>query len=48
MALRLRELGHANAFALTGGFGAWQEAGYPLEPLVRGDPHRNAELHQPM
>ena len=48
MALRLRQLGLLNAFALTGGFGAWEEARYPVEPLIRGDPRRNAELHQPM
>jgi rhodanese-related sulfurtransferase len=48
VALRLRELGFRSAFALAGGFAAWQEAGLPLEALVRGDPHRNAELHQPM
>ncbi len=48
MALRLRELGYPRAFALTGGFGAWEEAGLPVEPLRRGDPAQNAELHQPM
>ena len=48
MALRLRELGFRNAFALRGGFDAWQEAGFPLEAVRRGDPGQNAVLHQPM
>ncbi len=48
MALRLRELGFEAAFALKGGLAAWQGAGLPVEPLVRGDPHTNAVLHQPM
>ncbi len=48
MALRLRELGFGNAFALTGGFEAWEEAGLPVEALRRGDPAENAVLHQPM
>ena len=48
MALRLRELGFRSAFALTGGFDAWQEAGLPLEAVRRGDPGQNAVLHQPM
>jgi rhodanese-related sulfurtransferase len=48
VALKLRELGFASAFALAGGFGAWQEAGLPVEPLHRGDPAQNAASHQPM
>lgn len=48
MALRLRELGHTNAFALTGGLDAWEAGGFPVQPLVRGDPHQNARQHQPM
>ncbi len=48
MALRLRELGFRSAFALTGGFEAWEDAGLPVEPLRRGDPAENAVLHQPM
>ncbi|HEX9289447.1 MAG TPA: hypothetical protein VF904_07990 [Anaeromyxobacteraceae bacterium] len=48
MALRLRELGFPSAFALTGGFGAWQQAGLPVEPVRRGDPAQNAASHQPM
>ena len=47
MALRLRELGTANAFALTGGLDAWKEAGYPVEPL-RSGAAQNAVDHQPM
>jgi 3-mercaptopyruvate sulfurtransferase SseA len=48
VALRFRELGMQQAFALRGGFGAWQDAGYPVEPLRRGDPQQNAAHHQPM
>ena len=48
MALRLRQLGFEHAFALAGGFAAWEDARFPVEPLIRGDPRRNAELHQPM
>ncbi len=48
MALRLRELGNDRAFALTGGFAAWEQAGLPVEPLLRGDPDQNAAHHQPM
>lgn len=48
MALRLRELGFKDAFALKGGLAAWEEAGLPEEPLVRGDPGTNTVLHQPM
>lgn len=48
MALRLLELGFRNAFALEGGFDAWEDAGLPVEPMVRGDPRQNAEQHQPM
>jgi rhodanese-related sulfurtransferase len=48
VALRLRQLGFPSSFALTGGFGAWEEASLPVEPLRRGDPAQNAVLHQPM
>jgi rhodanese-related sulfurtransferase len=48
VALRLRELGYERAFALTGGFSAWEQAELPVQPLVRGDPHQNAVHHQPM
>jgi rhodanese-related sulfurtransferase len=48
VALRLRELGFATAFALAGGFGAWKEAGGETEPLARSDPAANAASHQPM
>jgi rhodanese-related sulfurtransferase len=48
VALRLRELGFGEAFALKGGLRAWEEAHLPEEPLVRGDPGTNAVLHQPM
>ena len=33
MALRLRDLGIKEAYALTGGWDAWTEAGYPTEPM---------------
>ncbi len=32
MALQLRDLGR-EAYALQGGYGAWKNAGYPLEPM---------------
>ena len=49
MALRLRELGFEEAYALTGGFDAWKEAGHPVEPLRRPDaPAENAVAHQPL
>ena len=48
VALRLLELGMKRAFVLTGGLAAWEQAGFPVEPLVRGDPRENAVLHQPM
>ncbi len=48
MALRLRELGRRDAFALKGGLAAWQQMGLPMEPLIRGDPQTNTVLHQPM
>ncbi|PYV63857.1 MAG: hypothetical protein DMG95_05725 [Acidobacteria bacterium] len=35
MAQRLRELGYANAYALQGGFQAWQNAGLPVETKSR-------------
>jgi 3-mercaptopyruvate sulfurtransferase SseA len=36
VALRLRELGHENAFALEGGFDAWRRTGQHLEPKEAG------------
>jgi len=48
VALQLRELGFPGAFALAGGFGAWQQARLPVEPVRRGDPAQNAANHQPM
>ncbi len=48
MALQLRRMGFPDAHALTGGFDAWTGAGYPVEPLRRGDPAQNAMQHQPM
>jgi 3-mercaptopyruvate sulfurtransferase SseA len=48
VALRLRELGFHDAYALTGGFDAWK-AGHPVEPLRRADaPAENAAAHQPL
>jgi rhodanese-related sulfurtransferase len=32
VALQLREQGFENAYALEGGFDAWQAAGSPVEP----------------
>jgi rhodanese-related sulfurtransferase len=48
VALRLRELGYERAFAVIGGFDAWEHAGLPVQPLVQGDPGLNATHHQPM
>ena len=36
MALRLRELGHENAYAIEGGFDAWRRTGQHLEPKGAG------------
>lgn len=36
MALRLRLMGHENAFALEGGFDAWRRTGQHLEPKGAG------------
>jgi rhodanese-related sulfurtransferase len=36
VALRLRERGHENAFALEGGFDAWRRTGQRLEPKSGG------------
>jgi 3-mercaptopyruvate sulfurtransferase SseA len=30
--LKLKELGHANSYALKGGWWEWVGAGYPVEP----------------
>jgi rhodanese-related sulfurtransferase len=37
VALRLRELGYRDAFALQGGYDAWKSAGNPVEPLTPED-----------
>jgi rhodanese-related sulfurtransferase len=34
VALQLRERGFTEAYALLGGFDAWQSAGFPVEPMV--------------
>ena len=34
MALRLRELGYPDTYALEGGYEAWKQAGYPTEPVA--------------
>jgi rhodanese-related sulfurtransferase len=34
VALQLRERGFTEAYALFGGFDAWQSAGFPVEPMV--------------
>ncbi|BDG06895.1 rhodanese-like domain-containing protein [Anaeromyxobacter paludicola] len=36
MALRLRELGWEDAYALKGGYDAWKQAGMPVEPRGAG------------
>jgi len=35
MAWTLRDNGFKNVRALTGGFDAWEKAGYPVEPKER-------------
>ncbi len=47
MALRLREIGVRDAFALEGGFDAWRAGGHPVEPM-RSATEQNAVDHQPM
>jgi rhodanese-related sulfurtransferase len=34
LALKFQQAGFANTFALLGGFDAWVEGGYPVEPVV--------------
>jgi rhodanese-related sulfurtransferase len=36
VALKLREMGHENAYALEGGFDAWRRTGQRLEPKQDG------------
>jgi rhodanese-related sulfurtransferase len=48
VALQLRQLGFSKAFALTGGFDAWKDAGLPLEALATGGARPNGDAHQPM
>jgi rhodanese-related sulfurtransferase len=37
VALRLRELGFDESYALAGGFDAWRAAGYPIERKEAGE-----------
>ncbi len=48
MALQLRRNGFQEAYALQGGFDAWQKAGLPLEPLRASEAHETGAQHQPM
>ena len=48
MALQLRRTGFDQAYALTGGFDAWREAGLPLEPLRSAEAHEAGTQHQPL
>ena len=38
MALKFQQAGFANTFALLGGFDAWVEGGYPVEPVILAGP----------
>jgi len=38
LALKFQAAGFANTFALLGGFEAWFENGYPVEPVVLAGP----------